>query len=169
MQVPWRANCFAIYGGSDNKIEDNLCFDVVTYPGILIAQEFNARPFEGTTSIERNSLYRAGGTMFRIDHGALKIRAFQGPISGIVIRDLLIEGATFAGIEMDGANPISDVLFENVRINGTGTSGILLRSNVTGDATFQQVIVENAGTEALTNFAASSLFELILGDGNVGW
>lgn len=36
VQVPWRANCIAIYGGKDHKIENNLCFDVVTYPGILI-------------------------------------------------------------------------------------------------------------------------------------
>jgi hypothetical protein len=166
VQLPWRANCFAIYGGSDNKIEDNLCYDVVTYPGILIAQDFDAMPFGGTTTIERNSLIRAGGSMFRIDHGALKIRAFQGPISGVVIRDLLIEDATFTGIELDGPNPITAAVFENVRITGTGTSGILIRSNVTGDATFQQVIIENAGTEALTNYAASSLFDLILEAGS---
>ena len=39
VQVPWRANCFALYGGQDNKVEDNLCADVVTYPGILLAQK----------------------------------------------------------------------------------------------------------------------------------
>jgi hypothetical protein len=33
-QVPWKANCFALYGGSDNRVEDNVCADVVQYPGI---------------------------------------------------------------------------------------------------------------------------------------
>src|SRR5206468_4075116 len=75
VQIPWRANCYALYGGKDNAIEDNLCYDVVTYPGILISQEFASTPFDGTTSITRNSLIRAGGPMFHAEHGALKIHA----------------------------------------------------------------------------------------------
>ena len=70
VQLPWRANCFAVYGGKDNRIEDNLCYDVVTYPGILIAQQFNSNPFDGNTFVERNSLIRAGCPMFNLKHGA---------------------------------------------------------------------------------------------------
>ena len=88
VQVPWRANCFAIYGGQDNQVEDNLCSDVVTYPGILIAQSFTSHPFAGTTTIQRNSLIRAGGSMFRQEHGALKIEAEQGPVSGVIVKDV---------------------------------------------------------------------------------
>ncbi|KPV47517.1 hypothetical protein SE17_42325, partial [Kouleothrix aurantiaca] len=91
VQVPWRANCFAIYGGKDNHIEDNLCFDVVTYPGILIAQDFNSHPFAGTTAVQRNTLVRAGGSMWNEEHGALKIFAKEGPIAGLTVSDIEID------------------------------------------------------------------------------
>ncbi len=104
VQLPWRANCFAIYGGKDNRIEDNLCADVVTYPGILIAQQFDAWPFSGTTTVQRNSLIRAGGPMWNQEHGALKIHAAEGALQGIVVKDLLIDSPTFAGIQIQGPN-----------------------------------------------------------------
>jgi len=56
VQIPWRANCYAIYGGRDNKIEDNLCYDVVTYPGIMVAQDFESNAFAGVTSVQRNTV-----------------------------------------------------------------------------------------------------------------
>jgi hypothetical protein len=169
VQLPWRANCYAIYGGKDNKIEDNLCYDVVTYPGILIAQDFSSMPFDGTTSIVRNSLIRAGGPMFRQEHGALKIRAVQGPITGIFVSDLLIDEATFAGIEIEGSGEISNSMIENVQINLPGGTGILIRSNASGKITFKQVKLTQPGKDGLTNFAAPALFDLIREMGNEGW
>src|SRR5579859_2643257 len=46
-QLPWRANCYSIYGGTSNAIEDNVCADTVTYPGILIEQGFQSHSFAG--------------------------------------------------------------------------------------------------------------------------
>ncbi|RPI33411.1 MAG: hypothetical protein EHM70_06080 [Chloroflexota bacterium] len=169
VQVPWRANCFAIYGGQDNRIEDNLCVDVVTYPGILIAQSFNSNPFAGTTVVQRNSLIRAGGPMFRQEHGALKIRAEQGDISRLVVKDILIDSATFSGIEIDGSYAISEAAFENIQIVNPGTWGILIRSNTSGEVTFTNVMVENPGKEALLNYAPILYFTLTRGAGNIGW
>jgi hypothetical protein len=169
VQVPWRANCFAIYGGKDNKIEDNLCYDVVTYPGILIAQQFNSNSFDGTIAIRRNSLIRAGGQMFHLEHGALKIWANQGEIRGLVIEDMLIDSPTFAGIELQGSYLITSTTFENITVQHAGTSGIHLSSNLQGDATFSFINVKDSGEEALTDYAPKLKFQLILGDGNNGW
>ncbi|MGB8981232.1 MAG: glycosyl hydrolase family 28-related protein [Anaerolineales bacterium] len=169
VQIPWRANCFAIYGGRDNRIEDNLCFDVVTYPGILIAQHFNSNPFEGATIVQRNSLIRAGGPMFHLEHGALKVWASQGEIRGLTVRDLLIDSPTFSGIELQGNYPITGATIENVTIQGAGTSGIHLASSLQGDVTFSFVVVVDSGKEAITNYAPKLKFELIPGDGNQGW
>jgi len=55
VQVPWRANCFAVYGGQDNAVEDDVCADVVTYPGIFVDQEFDSHPFAGTTTVARDT------------------------------------------------------------------------------------------------------------------
>lgn len=169
VQLPWRANCFAIYGGKDNSIEDNLCYDVVTYPGILIAQDFASYPFAGTTTVQRNSLIRAGGRSFNQDHGALKIKALQGAIEQIVVKDMLIESPTFSGIELEGSYPIASAIFENIQIRLPGTWGIVIRSNVVGEAAFTEVIVSQPGKVGLLNNAPPLEFELIRESGNTGW
>ena len=53
VQVTWRANCYAIYGGTSNSIEDSVCADTVTYPGIFIAQDFSSTP------VRRHHLHHA--------------------------------------------------------------------------------------------------------------
>ena len=95
VQLPWMANCFGIYGGNGNRIEDNICQDVVQYPGILIAQQFNSQPFQGTTAIVRNSLIRAGGPAYNDEQGALKFYSEQGNMGGFLVQDLLIQDSTF--------------------------------------------------------------------------
>lgn len=169
VQIPWRANCFAIYGGKDNRIEDNLCYDVVTYPGILIAQQFNSNPFEGTTSVQRNSLIRAGGPMFNLKHGALKIWSAQGEITGLDVKDMLIDSPTFSGLQMDGAYPITSASFENIEITHAGTDGIHLTSALSGDASFSSVIVRDSVKSAFLNNSPKLKFTITFGPGNIGW
>jgi hypothetical protein len=169
VQIPWRANCYAIYGGAGNRIEDNLCADVVTYPGILIAQQFNSNPFGGETVVQRNSLIRAGGPMFHNEHGALKISAAQGEIPNLAVRDLLIDSPTFTGVQLEGPYPITSATFADIQIIDAGTHGIYLSSNLEGDATFSYVTITNSGTDPVLNYAPNARFELILGEGNSGW
>jgi hypothetical protein len=169
VQVPWRANCFAIYGGADNRIEDNLCYDVVTYPGILVAQQFNSNPFSGTTVIQRNSLIRAGGPMFNDQHGALKIWADQGEISGLIVRDNLIDSPTFSGIELEGSYPITATMIDQVDVQRAGTYGIVLHSDLSGEVTFISVTISASGEQALLNYSPKLKFNLIKGIGNIGW
>ena len=170
VQLPWRANCFAVYGGQDNKIEDNLCADVVTYPGILVAQSFNSTPFAGVTSIQRNSLVRAGGLYSFQEFGALTIWAEQGPIAGqVLVKDMQIEAPTYSGLELDGSNPIGALTVDGVAISGAGTNGIQVGSAVAGAATFSHVQVTGATKAALQNDSPAYHFKLTRGDGNSGW
>ncbi|MBN2085763.1 MAG: hypothetical protein JW748_11125 [Anaerolineales bacterium] len=169
VQIPWRANCFALYGGADNKIEDNLCLDVVTYPGILVAQDFQSHPFSGSTGIQRNSLVRAGGPMFRQEHGALKIQAKQGAIAGVLFKDIHIDSATYSGIEIQGTYEIRGIIFENIQIDGPGTWGIFIRSDVAGEVSFTNVIVTDPDKEGLLNNAPRLDFSITKGVGNSGW
>jgi hypothetical protein len=169
VQLPWRANCFAIYGGKDNRIEDNLCYDVVTYPGILIAQQFNSNPFEGNTFVERNSLIRAGGPMFNLKHGALKIWSAQGEITGLVVRDLLIESPTFSGLELNGAYAITSASFDHIEITNAGTDGMYLSESLSGDASFSFITINNSTKSNFLNYSPKLKFTIIFGEGNVGW
>jgi hypothetical protein len=167
VQVPWRANCFAIYGGKDNRVEDNLCYDVVAYPGILIAQDFNSHPFAGTTSVRRNSLVRAGGPMWSKQHGALKIQAVNGPIAGLVVDEIEIDQPTFAGLQIEGLFRLSNASFSNIRIDHPGTAGIAL-TNASGGASFSAVTVLQPGGEGLADSSGGS-FQIKREAGNSGW
>ena len=169
VQIPWRANCFAIYGGKDNKIEDNLCYDVVTYPGILVAQQFNSNPFEGTTIVQRNSLIRTGGPMFGNEHGALKIWADQGEIKGLVVKNILINSSTFSGLELRGSYPITSASFDHIEITNAGTDGIHLSSSLSGDATFSFITVNDSTENAFLNYSPKLKFTITFGEGNIGW
>jgi hypothetical protein len=64
IQLPWRANGIAIYGGYGNRIENNLVYDTMNYPGIMLATDHDPLPFSGQTVIANNGLYRCGGVFW---------------------------------------------------------------------------------------------------------
>lgn len=168
VQLPWRANCFAVYGGKDIRIEDSICADVVTYPGVLIAQDFDAHAFAGTTTVQRVSLIRAGGPMWGQKHGALKILAVKGPIPGIVVKDLLIDGPTFSGIQLQGPFALEFASFEQIKIANAGSAGISI-TTARGEATFADVTIEPEGSRGLSDLSSGGTFTIMRGDGNTGW
>jgi len=167
VQIPWRANCYAIYGGRDNKIEDNLCYDVVTYPGIMVAQDFESNAFAGVTSVQRNTLIRAGGPMWGVEQGALKVWAPDASVLGLVVNEIDMDGSTFSGIQFEGPQNVIDATFSNVTIANAGTWGIHLRPDAHGDATFTNVAVSNPASGGLLN--EGSNFVITRGTGNSGW
>ena len=177
VQVPWRASCIGIYGGRGTVVENNLCSDVVTYTGILIAQEFNSNPFEGSTIIKNNSLIRAGGStdieitnkFFNDQPGALIIWAAEGDISGVQVSDLLIDNPTFSGIELRGNNSIIAASFDHIEIKHAGSNGIYISANAQGQASFSYVNISNSKEQNILNTAPASKFSLSQGDGNIGW
>jgi hypothetical protein len=168
VQLPWRANCFGIYGGQDNHIEDNLCTDVVTYPGILIAQQFTSHAFTGTTVVQRNSVVRAGGHMFNQEHGAIELFSSQGPIAGVLLKDIKIDSPTYAGLHIEGPNPITNATFDTIAIDGAGTFGILIKARSQGAGIFTNVTVSNASSGGMS-YEGGATFNVGQGPGNRGW
>ncbi len=67
VQLTWRANGIAIYGGYGNTIENNLIYDTMNYPGIMLATDHSPLPFSGTTLVANNGLYRDGGVYWNED------------------------------------------------------------------------------------------------------
>jgi hypothetical protein len=166
VQVPWRANCFGVYGGVDNRVEDNLCADVVTYPGVLVAQQFGSDAFGGTTTVQRNTITRAGGHMFNQEHGAVEVFGSLGPVSGVLLKDLQIDSPTYAGLHIEGPNEITNATFDTIAITGAGSYGILVRAKSTGGGTFSNVTV--TGSNGL-NYEPNASFTITKGAGNNGW
>lgn len=196
VQMPWRANCFAVYGGADNMFRDSTCEDVLTYPGILIDHEFSPYPFtKPRTTFQNISLTRAGGTMFREDgpnpwhHGALKFYLREGNITDIYVNDVDIIEPTYAGIEFRGFGTayvqgerippyalqaadnatMARVKLENVHVKRAGTYGIeVADGGGRGSVRFVGVTVAGSAVAPLQREnAPDSFFDK--GPGNKGW
>jgi hypothetical protein len=172
VQLPWRANCFAIYGGSGNRIEDNTCYDTLTFPGIQVGGPYPQHAFAGTTSVRRNTLVRAGGVSFGQQHGALKLFSYDVDLIGVVVRDIDIERPTYFGLDFqsgaDGST-IAGPSIERVRITSPGSHGLHVRGDAQGSATLGEVTVTTPGAGGLLDDGTDGHFTLNRGEGNVGW
>ncbi|MFE6335916.1 CARDB domain-containing protein [Streptomyces sp. NPDC057798] len=148
IQLPWRANGIAVYGGYGNTIENNLISDTMNYPGIMLATDHDPLPFSGQTLIANNGLYRTGGAFWNEDQefGAITLFA-QGPnIPGVTIRDTDIHDSTYDGIQFKtGGGAMPDVKINNVRIDkSVNGCGVLAMGGARGSATLTDVTITNS-------------------------
>ncbi|WP_405064233.1 carbohydrate-binding protein [Kribbella sp. NBC_01505] len=166
--LPTLANTAAIYGGANNRIEDNLLSDTVyTASGITLSTWHSAQPFAGTTVVQRNTITRAGGfnTDWNSSQGGLWIYAEAREITApILIKDVDIIDSTYQGILMSWQKTVSNITFDHVKVQNTGTYGIDLQ--VAGSGTFTYVTVSGAASGGLSNTAG---FTLDRGAGNSGF
>ncbi|MGW1123281.1 right-handed parallel beta-helix repeat-containing protein, partial [Streptomyces tanashiensis] len=147
IQLPWRANGIAVYGGYGNTIENNVVADTMNYPGIMLATDHDPLPFSGQTLIAGNALYRTGGAFWNEDQefGAITLFAQGQDIPGVTIRDTEILDSTYDGIQFKtGGGAMPDVKISNVRVDGTvNGSGLLAMSGARGSATLTGVTFAN--------------------------
>ncbi|MEG9548495.1 CARDB domain-containing protein [Streptomyces baarnensis] len=148
IQLPWRANGIAIYGGYGNKIENNIISDTMNYPAIMLATDHDPLPFSGQTLIANNALYRTGGAFWNEDQefGAITLFPQNLPIPGVTIRDTDIIDSTYDGIQFKtGGGLMPDVTIENVRIDTSNNgSGILAMGGARGNATLTDVTITDS-------------------------
>jgi hypothetical protein len=167
-QVPTLANAFALYGGQDNKILDNVGADtVVSSAGIAISTRFSPMPFAGTTEVRRNTLHRTGGfdPGWNTTFGALWIYAEGQAISAPIVIDTLdLNDSTYDAILLSYNQSITKLSMDKVNVNGAGGWG--LNMVVTGQGTFSNVTVKNAMAGGLNN---QMQFQVTRGSGNGGW
>ncbi|MGW6278778.1 CBM35 domain-containing protein [Kribbella sp. NPDC055071] len=166
--LPALANTAAIYGGNANRIEDNLLSDTVyTASGITVSTWHGALPFTGTTIVQRNTVTRAGGfnTDWNSSQGALWIYAEARDITApVLVKDVDIVDSTYQGILMSWQKNVSNLTFDHVKVQNTGTYGIDIQ--VAGSATFNYVTVSGTGSGGLNNTTG---YTLIRGPGNSGF
>ncbi|TDT38905.1 pectate lyase-like protein [Streptomyces sp. BK208] len=148
VQLPWRANGIAVYGGHGNTIENNVVSDTMNYPGIMLATDHDPLPFSGQTLIAGNALHRTGGAFWgeAQEFGAITLFAQGQDIPGVTIRDTEILDSTYDGIQFKtGGGAMPDVKIQNVRIDRSNNgSGILAMSGARGSATLTDVTITNS-------------------------
>ncbi|MFC6080401.1 CARDB domain-containing protein [Sphaerisporangium aureirubrum] len=148
IQLPWRANGIAIYGGYGNRAENNLIYDTMNYPGIMLATDHDPLPFSGQTLLANNGLYRCGGVFWgeAQEFGAITLFAAGGDIPGVTIRDTDISDSTYDGIQFkSGGGAVPGVVITNVRIDKSNNgAGIRAHGGARGSATLTNVTITNS-------------------------
>ncbi|MFF0075523.1 CARDB domain-containing protein [Streptomyces sp. NPDC005494] len=145
IQLPWRANGIAVYGGYGNTIENNIISDTMNYPGIMLATDHDPLPFSGQTLIAGNALHRTGGAFWgeAQEFGAITLFAAGQDIPGVTIRDTDIHDSTYDGIQFkSGGGAVPGAQIQRVRITDSlNGSGILAHGGARGSATLTDVTV----------------------------
>ncbi|MFI8002896.1 CARDB domain-containing protein [Streptomyces sp. NPDC086010] len=145
IQLPWRANGIAVYGGYGNTIENNIISDTMNYPGIMLATDHDPLPFSGQTLIANNALHRTGGAFWgeAQEFGAITLFAAGQDIPGVTIRDTDIHDSTYDGIQFkSGGGSVPGAQIQRVRIdNSVNGSGILAHGGARGSATLTDVTI----------------------------
>lgn len=171
-QVPVLANGFAVYGGKNNRVLDNIAADTVTASaGIAIStRDFGGTlPLTGTTEVRRNTLIRAGGLErnWNETFGALWIYADNHPMTEpILVSEMRIVDSTYDAVKLSRDKTITGVAFENVVIEEAGAFGLSF-DGVDGTGTFAGVTVKGAKSGGLSN--PGDKYEIVRGEGNSGW
>jgi hypothetical protein len=184
VQTPVLANGIALYGGTDNTVSNNLVADPIREgSGIQIGSRFGAEAFTGHVWVTGNTTVRAGTfeLNWNIGLGAIWFYALERNIDADieVVGDNFLDN-TYNAIMLVSDWPVKDlysitnVHFEDVKVDGTGTSVVSARS--AGSASFENVDARNVGAVGVNNCgsfhftAAGSEFSLAdLGGNDGGW
>ncbi|NGO79870.1 carbohydrate-binding protein [Streptomyces sp. YC504] len=171
VQLPMLANTAAVYGGSGNRVEDNLLSDTVNASaGVAIStRNFPPAPlpFSGPTIVARNTLERTGGyePNWQSKFGAIWIYADHSDITTPVrIENNDILDSTYSGLLVSWQKSVGDLTVEDTRIEKTGAYGIEI--NAAGAGTFSGVTVTGTKDGGLS---LAGGFQITRGSGNSGW
>src|SRR4051812_31283028 len=153
VQTPVLANGIAIYGGTDNTVSNNLVADPIREgSGLHAGSRFGAEPFTGHLWFTGNTTVRAGTyeLNWNIGLGAIWLYALERSIDAFFFNDTApTEIYTYNAIMLVTDFPVKDqysisgVHFQDVRVDGTGTSVVSAR--VKGAASFENVDARNVG------------------------
>ena len=152
VQTPTLANGIAIYGGTDNAVSSNLVADPIREgSGLHAGSRFGAQPFTGVLTFADNTVVRAGTyeLNWNIGLGAIWIYALESSISGIEVTGDHYLDSTYNAIMFVADWPVKDlysitnVSFDDVRVDGTGTS--VVNARAMGSASFENVDARNVG------------------------
>ncbi|GGU81460.1 CBM35 domain-containing protein [Lentzea flava] len=166
VQLPAGANGIAVYGGTDNRIEDNVVSDIVTSgSGIAVSTWHQPVSFSGTTTVRRNTLLRAGSfePNWNSAIGALWIYTADHEIrTPVVITDLTVTDSSYQGVLMSWQKTMTPITFDRLTIDGA-TWGFEIQAAGSGSIANTKVTRTSSG--GLLNAQG---FTLTLGSGNTG-
>ncbi len=146
-EVPWRAACFAIYGGDGNKIQNCVGNDALTYPGLTVSSEFTPYQMDSAT-VDGLTLNRCGSTYWDASQqfGSIWLYSVEAPFANVTIRNVDLFDPTYQGILIQSAKgtaeagyPIQNTLLQNIRIYDPTIVGVQILPAALGGVTLANV------------------------------
>ncbi|MGU3470753.1 S-layer homology domain-containing protein [Paenibacillus sp. D51F] len=189
VSLPWLADNIVVFGGRDNKIQDNIAKDTIANgAGIAVSTRFSAEPFQGATVVERNTLIRTGSvdSGYGVNLGALWLYAGESDIGGdsrILVRGNNAYDSTYSGLIVHGGKSVQGVELADNVLDGAGTSGVEIASDMKGSLKVDNLIIRGERIQRVSNPAAPNFtfrevnagfasdpkpFEVRLSDGQTG-
>ncbi|WP_379135820.1 S-layer homology domain-containing protein [Paenibacillus sp. sgz500958] len=148
VSLPWLADNIVVFGGKDNKIQDNIAKDTITNgAGIAVSTRFTAEPFDGITVVERNTLIRTGSydSGYDINLGAIWLYAGEGNMdSTIIVSDNTVLDSTYSGLIAHGEKTMNSVMLDNNVFDELGTNGIEITSKLQGDLLVRNAVIRGS-------------------------
>ena len=165
---PQLANGFAVYGGHDNTVSDDIAADTVTQGGgVHVGNRFGSVPVAGTTTVAGNLLLRAGDLVPNdpTEIAALWFDAADSPMTGVIsVHDDSILDSSYAAIQFVGQS-ITNVSVNRVAIAGAGTFAVQLQAP--GSAVFSNVAAFGLGASG--TYDCASGFAIARSGLTIGW
>lgn len=143
----WWGHNADLAGGDNNVICNNYLADNALMGGCTInsPSSYPMHPLTNST-ISGNLIVRGGGPAYGQARGAMWAYTTSGTISDTAFRDNLIIDAVFKGIQVSGGSVYQDIAFSRNTIDGPGTDGVVIGSNINGSGTFTDNTVQNLNT-----------------------
>jgi len=164
-RLPFLANGGALYGGTDNRIEDCLFQDIPYGCGVLISGTFpvGANTFGGRTVVQRCRLVRCGG----YDHtygwrAALQFTMEINPITNVCIAhldvvDSLSDGLSIIGPKLLAGATVSELNIPNFGLGTRGRHGLWASKGTAGSLDISNsTVVEQRNDSASFTFHFAS-------------
>lgn len=148
-EAPWRARCFAIFGGSSNRVENCVGRDTLTSGGLTATTEFDAWPPGGVTVFRNIRLERCGGWFWGgLPYGTIVLRAEKRDYLGeILFENITATDNVNSGITVIwGEKTVQKITFRNVVFDGLGRSGVEIFRDARGEIRLENVrFLNNTG------------------------
>ncbi len=148
-EAPWRARCFAIFGGSNNRVENCVGRDTLTSGGLTATTEFDSWPLGGTTVFRNIRLERCGGWFWNgLPYGTIVLRAEKRDYLGEVLFENItaIDNVNTGITVIWGEKNVQKITFRNVVFDGIGRCGVEIFRDSRGEIKLDNVrFLNNAG------------------------
>lgn len=156
--LQWLANSIALYGGRNNIVTDNIVHDTVGFgAGINISANHNPIGFDGSVTIERNTLLRCGGHEYNYnqDYGAIWIYPLLNMNVDILLKNNEVYDSSYQGISVIGGHNVKSITLLSNIIDSCGTWGIDIAAGNTGNMTLTNIIIRGNMINSINNGSPS--------------